>query len=230
MSEFWVKGLNRILESISKEDINDFVFVGGSALSYYLNHRLSEDIDLFTSNENLDTEKINKILNNMHKRGYYIEDVGAVFSSMHRKSLILGIKVEFVAYDRSFLNKEEKILMNNLKIAELNTLIGMKAYTLPQRKIPVIRDFYDIYVITKKYGIEKVIKEADYLFSNSFNKRIFFDCLIRAKDLLKENTIENHLAPIYNINKEEMSNFFKEEIKKYIIKTKESYTEAYILR
>jgi predicted nucleotidyltransferase component of viral defense system len=218
MTEFWAAGLNRVLEAISKEDVEGFIFVGGSALSYYLNHRISEDIDLFTPKESLNTENINKILDNMRKRGYYVEDSGVVFSSTHRKALILGVKVEFVAHDRTYLNKEQNILINNLKIAKLDTLIGMKAYALPQRTIPVIRDFYDIYAITKKYGLEKIIKEADYLYGSSFNKRIFFDCLIRAKELLKENTMEGHLKPVYDTSKEEMSDFFKKEIKNYIFK------------
>jgi hypothetical protein len=230
MTEFWVGGLERILESISRENINDFVFVGGSALAYYLNHRLSEDIDLFTHKESLNAEHINKILTNMRNRGYYIEDSGVVFSSTHRKALILGIKVEFVAYDAKIsLEKENTVLMNNLRIAKLDTLIGMKAYALPQRKIPVIRDFYDIYAITKKHGLEKITAEADKLYGGLFSKRVFFDCLIRAKELLKEDRIEGHLKPVYDISKEEMTEFFKNEIKNYInkmVKQRENFEKT----
>lgn len=38
--------------------LDDLVFVGGSALTVFLRHRLSEDLDFFTPSAALQTEKI----------------------------------------------------------------------------------------------------------------------------------------------------------------------------
>jgi hypothetical protein len=58
-----LKGLapstEKLLLKLSKfELLNDFAFVGGSALAIRLQHRLSEDIDLFTWNGLLDKENV----------------------------------------------------------------------------------------------------------------------------------------------------------------------------
>ena len=58
-----LKGLSpsteKLLLKLSKfELLNDFSFVGGSALAIRLQHRLSEDIDLFTWNRSLDKENV----------------------------------------------------------------------------------------------------------------------------------------------------------------------------
>ncbi len=43
-----------VLKKLGKTELlSDFTFVGGSALALYLNHRYSEDIDLFSWNEDI---------------------------------------------------------------------------------------------------------------------------------------------------------------------------------
>jgi predicted nucleotidyltransferase component of viral defense system len=38
--------------------MDDYTFVGGSALSCYLHHRMSEDLDFFTWHDTADIEKL----------------------------------------------------------------------------------------------------------------------------------------------------------------------------
>ena len=42
------------LDLSETEVVKNYTFVGGSALSVYLNHRKSEDIDLFTWNKEIE--------------------------------------------------------------------------------------------------------------------------------------------------------------------------------
>jgi hypothetical protein len=45
----WPPETEKLLKEFSEyKELNDFAFVGGSALSYYLKHRFSEDIDFFS--------------------------------------------------------------------------------------------------------------------------------------------------------------------------------------
>ena len=55
-----------LIELSHSEYMLDYTFVGGSALSCYLKHRLSEDLDFFTWNDTADIENLLPILNNDH--------------------------------------------------------------------------------------------------------------------------------------------------------------------
>jgi len=45
-----IENIQKLLNVFGKEDfINEFYFIGGSALSFYLNHRISYDIDLIST-------------------------------------------------------------------------------------------------------------------------------------------------------------------------------------
>ena len=214
-SLIWSEGTERVLDSLSKEPlIKNYVFVGGSALSYHIKHRLSEDIDLFSPSSALNNEEVNNIINNMAKIGYYVEDIGVPFSETHRKFHIIGIKVEFVASGRDFLNNEHTNLRNNLKVANLNTVAGMKAFTVTQRK--EIRDYYDNYVLSEKFGIDFLIKQAKELYGGQFSEKAFLSALITGDKVFKENYIEERLFPSFKISKEEMSSFFKIKVKEYL--------------
>ena len=223
----WPPETEKVLNIISQEDrISDYVFVGGSALSYYLNHRLSEDIDLASPNEFLARDgHIDKIMNNIFKKGFNVEE--SVESSAHSASkrifYVNDVKVEFWAsIENEFLTTEKTALKNNLNIANLDTLIGMKTAVIHRRE--VIRDYYDIYVITKEFGLDKAIKEATRLYNKKVDGREYFkfdetDFFKYAVDLkgVESESVNPELAPKYKVNKEQIENFLREEIKKYTI-------------
>lgn len=214
-SVIWPEGTERVLDSLSEESlIGDYVFVGGS---YYLKHRLSEDVGLFTHEESLKNENINAIMNSMVKKGYYIEDVGVPFSRTHRKFLVLGIKVEFAAVGRDFLANEKNILKNNLKIASIETITGMKAFTITQRK--ETRDLYDNYILAEKFGIEHLIQRAENLYGGLFSQKSFLSALVGANKIFQDDYIEERLSPKVKISKDEMCVSFKGKIEEYLKNT-----------
>jgi predicted nucleotidyltransferase component of viral defense system len=50
-------------EFFSESFASDFYLTGGTALSrFYLNHRLSDDIDLFTQNQKIDLSHVNSLV------------------------------------------------------------------------------------------------------------------------------------------------------------------------
>ncbi len=223
----WLPETEKVLNIISKEDrIKDYVFVGGSALSFYLNHRLSEDIDLASPNEFLKMDgHIDKIMSNIFNKGFNVEE--SVESSAHSASkrifYINDVKVEFWAsIENDFLSTERTSLKNNLNIANLNTLIGMKTAVIHRRE--VIRDYYDIYVITKEFGLEKAINGADRLYNKKVNGREYFkfdetDFFKYAVNLngVESESVDSELAPKYKINRGQIESFLREEIEKYTI-------------
>jgi hypothetical protein len=223
----WLPETEKVLNIISKEDrIKDYVFVGGSALSFYLNHRLSEDIDLASPNEFLKMDgHIDKIMSNIFNKGFNVEE--SVESSAHSASkrifYINDVKVEFWAsIENNFLSTERTSLKNNLNIANLDTLIGMKTAVIHHRE--VIRDYYDIYVITKEFGLEKAINEADRLYNKKvngleyfkFDETDFFKYAVNLKGVESEG-VDSELAPKYKVNRGQIESFLREEIEKYTI-------------
>lgn len=223
----WLPETEKVLNTLSaEENIEDYVFIGGSALSYYLNHRLSEDIDLANPDEFLKMDKhIDKMMNNLFKKGFDIEEgiESSASSASKRDFYINKVKVTFFASGEDFLKTEKKQLKGNLYIANLDTLIGMKTAVIHHRI--AIRDYYDLYTITKQFGLEKALKEAGRLYNKKIDNRTFFkfdetNFFKFAVDLtgIDREKIEPELNPKYNITKSEIQQFFEEQIKEYIEK------------
>jgi hypothetical protein len=225
----WLPETERVLNILSEEEkIKDYVFIGGSALSYYLNHRLSEDIDLACPDEFLKMDKhIDKIMERLREKGFTTDESAelSVNSASKRDFYVNNVKVTFFASGDDFLKNEKKLLNNNLYIANLDTLIGMKTAVIHHRI--VIRDYYDLYVIVKKFGLEKAINEASRLYNKKtvdgkecfiFNKTNFLKYAIDM-DSIKEDKMESMLNPKYDINKSDIQHFFEEKIKEYISQT-----------
>lgn len=211
----WFPETEKVLNILSKEEkLNGFIFVGGSALSYYLNHRLSEDIDLFCTDNVLKQKRIAEIMKRLYDKGYSIKQLDVEDPTIQNDYKIDNTKVTFFSWSLDFLKTEVVPFKGNLKIANIDLLIGMKAYAFGRRM--AFRDIYDLYVISKEIGFIKIIKNANRLFDGLFNQKIFIKQL---QDLsyLEENKIEEYLKPKYNITKKDIEKYFIEEIEKYIV-------------
>lgn len=216
----WPKNTEEILKILGKEEeIQDFILVGGSALSFYLKHRLSEDIDLFTAQDVLDENQIYKLLKKLKDKKIKIIPR---FSKFNKKNqpiqydyILDKTKVTFYAYEFDFISKKEnsEILFDNLKIAKLKILMAMKTTLLNYRG--KLRDYYDLYVLSKKFGLNKLIKETLKIQPLFYNEKLFLKQLTGLIDI-KENFLSSDLKPSYNISKAEIEEYFKKEIEKYL--------------
>ncbi len=154
-------------------------FVGGTALAYYLKHRVSEDIDIIGTAPLPHHQITNTIIS---LGGTKLKDANAMalrlaglFPDEHiLKFNLYGIKLEFFAAS-SPLQKEiiktaaaHPYQKGRLQIIDLQSIAKLKLIALLNRKKS--RDLYDFQIIlrknilTKKEIIEttsKVIKEID---------------------------------------------------------------------
>lgn len=150
-------------ELFKKQDIR---FVGGTALSYLINHRLSEDLD-FAMLE-LCKDEIEEM---MHSFGavktdhdatavdYALNEGGDLYD-YHLKYILDGVKVEFFVPPFNLYEKEvwideptSRYEQTNLQIASFKTIIYMKTMAFWNRK--KYRDLFDIYyVITHVDGYD----------------------------------------------------------------------------
>lgn len=150
-----------VLDFLSNDNLfadHDIRFVGGTALSYLLNHRLSEDLDFAMAS--LLTDEIE---NSMKKSGaikvehsqiakdYALND-GSELDNYHLKYLLDGVKIEFFSPRFNVLEKElwqseptTSYQSSHLQIASLKTIFYMKTQAFWNRK--KYRDIYDIYYL-----------------------------------------------------------------------------------
>lgn len=217
MSQVDLKGLksllpkteNVLLKLSHQPLLQDFTFVGGSALAVYLNHRKSEDIDLFTWNENLNLVEIQNMLTYIFKENFKLIN----FSKTQIDCLCEDVKVTFFANNWDAL-KNKTPLINNIAIANIDLLTGMKINTLFLRA--KFRDYYDLYVLnSEKFDIEIMFKVAQK-YVPSINLRLFQTALVFVDDL--EDDSIKHLSPKYKISKKKISLHFEREIKKWLKK------------
>ena len=131
---------------------NEFYFVGGTALSYFINHRVSEDIDI-VSPKILDYRKIIPFMISIGAKKVDDENImslrlaGLFPDEYILKFMLDSVKVEFffanrpiqkeILKDLSFTNYEN----SSLKILDLKLIVKLKLVALFQRD--KARDLFD---------------------------------------------------------------------------------------
>ncbi len=145
-----IRVLNKIKDSLIFQD--ELYFVGGTALSYYINHRISEDIDITTLNP-LDYKKIISTLISLGARKIEDENTTALrlaglFPDEYILKFILDdVKIEFFQANRPIQKKILKELSyvnydnSKLKILDLKSIAKLKIVALLQREKS--RDLFD---------------------------------------------------------------------------------------
>jgi predicted nucleotidyltransferase component of viral defense system len=140
------------LKLIADTDLaNHFYFGGGTALShFYLQHRLSEDLDFFSQIE-FDPQDITISLKSIQKKlGFESFDYQ---SSFNRNLYFLCfdngyiLKLECTYYPFEQVEQPKKI--DGLLVDSVIDIATNKLFTIAQK--PRGRDYFDLYFIIKKY-------------------------------------------------------------------------------
>ena len=168
------------LELIMNDDFflkHNFRFVGGTALSHIINHRLSEDLD-FTALE-LPCEEIEAFMNSYCAKKLdqdvtmedYVTNDGEDIENSYMKFMLNGVKVEFFTppfnlFEVLVWEKDKYSHYENskLKIASLDTIIYMKTMAFWNRK--KYRDLFDIYFMLSNNHISANNFIDNYLENN----------------------------------------------------------------
>ena len=202
----------RFLETVIKEPyiLKNYYFTGGTALSeFYLRHRISKDIDLFSERE-VHLPSIAKFVKKAAK------DLAA---AEIRQEQYLGLytfffkipgqedfKIDFNYYP--FLRIEKSKIWRGLAIDSLLDIAVNKIHTLYMK--PRAREYVDIYFIVQKtkYDINDLVKFA----------KIKFDWQIEplqlARRFLEVISATDYPEMLIPFNKKEIESFFLNEAKK----------------
>ncbi len=132
--------------------------VGGTALSLYLGHRMSVDIDLFTDAANYGKIDYNEIEQYLVDTFQYVSgDFGTVH--VFGKGYVVGkdkdnaVKVDIYYASESFV--QEAVESDGIRLASIEDIIAMKVDVVSRegRK----KDFWDLHELLDRYKIEQMI-------------------------------------------------------------------------
>lgn len=203
--DFLLPKTKQVLTELSQsETMEDYTFVGGSALSCYLHHRLSEDLDFFTWNTTVDTEKLLPIFNR--------EDLQIINRSAQQTDMLYkGVKITFFSNKWEELKISREPLSGYIHIASLELLAAMKVNTLFLRA--KYRDYYDLYCLVNKCFTIAGLYELSFSLLPGLTKRLFQIAFTFTDDIIDDNI--SHLSPSQLVSKKEIEAFFLKKIKEW---------------
>ncbi|OGG89734.1 hypothetical protein A3H55_02370 [Candidatus Kuenenbacteria bacterium RIFCSPLOWO2_02_FULL_42_16] len=202
----------KVLDLISKEDylVRKFYFTGGTPLSaFYLFHRLSEDIDLFSEQE-IHLPSIEKFVGKLKNKLRLVKIDYIKYLGLHSFYLFFSkqsyLKIDFNYYP--FPRVGKGIKYKNISVDSLYDIAVNKVRTISMK--PRARDFIDIYFIIQAEGwtLEKLIMDAKAKFD------WHIDPIQLGKQLIKANELKDYPRMFKKINHQEWQDFFLNEAKK----------------
>ena len=129
------------------EKIGGVYLAGGTALSLFLGHRVSIDLDFFTPHEFNETQLIKKLtsLPDFVQEG---NEQWTVWGKInHTKFSIFYYKYPLL---------EPTVSFENIQLASLPDIAAMKIHAIEDRGTR--RDFVDVYFLAKKYTLEEMLE------------------------------------------------------------------------
>lgn len=195
----------------NSEITKKFYWTGGTVLSeFYLHHRLSEDIDLFSENEEVDQEAI-EIFLKQNAPILKAKDIQrSQFLGLFSYQLIYtdkeSLKVDFNYYPFPRIEKGRKF--KNIEIDSIRDIAVNKIHTIATR--PRSRDFIDVYFITQKekYTLGQLLADAKVKFD------WHIDPLDLGSQLMKASDVKDYPRMLKKINHQEWQDFFLKEAAK----------------
>ncbi len=149
----------RLLDLVVAEPtlVRDYYWTGGTVLSeFYLQHRDSEDIDLFTENAEVKIDSITVFINQAAKKLGASEIKYTQFLGLHtfifEFSDYPSLKIDFNYYPFTPFEAGGKYKL--LKYDSVLDIAVNKIQTIATK--PRSRDFIDLYMIHRKYGYDLI--------------------------------------------------------------------------
>lgn len=185
--------------------LSRYSLVGGSALSLYLCHRKSEDLDFFTYGDTFDRREILSYIQRF-KTHEVLND-----NSDQLDLLLDGVKVTFFNAKWNFL---KPVQPSKLNIASLESIAAMKTNVLFLRA--KYRDYYDLYFLTKEVMEIKEIFICAQPVVSGLTFKLFSIALLYIDDIEDDNIA--HLDPKENLSKKDIRYFFEKQLQSIITK------------
>lgn len=168
-TEMW-----ELLQKLMKDEmLKDFNLVGGTALSLQIGHRLSIDIDLFTTKD----FDINEMLDHL-KKLYPLK-----VRDMDKNTLMIDIgnvKVDILSHKYDWQRPIQTV--EHVRLASLQDIGAMKLHAIFQSGTRV-KDFVDMYFLLDKHPLKDYLATYEKKYSSNAGLAIYsltyFDNIIK---------------------------------------------------
>lgn len=158
----------------------DHYLAGGTAVALHIGHRESIDFDLFTDSE----LKPGNIRSKMVKKNLKYDVIHEAYDQFH---LMTG-EVKLTFFNYPYRIPHEFKFEQVITLPGLIDLAAMKAFALGGRA--KWKDYVDLYFIIKEhFGIDEIGRQANILFGDSFNLKLFRQQLAWHEDIDYTETV-----------------------------------------
>lgn len=178
--EILAKPTRRLFETLSAQPwISQFYLAGGTALALQLGHRISVDLDFFTTNSFEESALVEKLasLGNLE-----------VFqkSNQSMTGSLNEVKCSFLRYGYPLLR--DRTEFHGIRIASIEDIACMKLDALSSRGTK--RDFVDVFMIARQIPLQEMIG----LFERKYAS-VHFNLLHLKKSLVYFDDAESDVMP-----------------------------------
>lgn len=205
------KGTKSVFDTLSKAPfINKYTLVGGTALSIQIKHRLSEDLDFIYDGEIINKTSIKRNIRKLFSEYRIIKE-----DENYQIDFIINCsKVTFFSKGAVLIHfnvKDYASQYKKMNIANPMIISTLKISAIAQRN--TIRDYYDLYYLSKYIlSLEEIIRQTKKLVPN-LSPITYSETLIYTKDI-SEDSIAGHLHAEEIVSKDEISNYFIDELRR----------------
>ena len=147
------------LEIFELKEFENFVLVGGTALSLQIGNRISIDIDLFSKNE-FDNKFLIQTLSNNFKLKVNNQFKNSLLTTIE------NIKVDIISHQYEWIVNPLKI--EGINVASLEDITAMKLEAISDNGTR-LKDFIDIAFLSSTFTLEQMLSffEKKYPYANS---------------------------------------------------------------
>lgn len=195
------------LAASNKQITKRFYLTGGTALAgFYLHHRLSQDLDFFCGNEEVNPRVIEPFLKSISSQLLITKMKRSQFLGLFSYELIYQssekLKVDFNYYP--FLRINRGLKFKDLEIDSLYDIAVNKLHTLFMK--PRSRDYLDLYFIMQKedFSLRRLILDAKAKFDWDIDRVNLASQFVRVRDL----QVQDFPKMLKPFDREKMNQFF----------------------
>ncbi len=197
----------KVLESLKEVfSRHKSVLAGGTALALQLGHRISYDLDFFTT-QDFQTESV---ISDIRSTGSAFQIITAEEGTLIAE--VGGIKISLLKYDYGFL--EKPIIYKKVRIAGLLDIASMKVIAISQRGTK--RDFVDLFVILQGIPFHKIAGHMTRRFGRERINPVHI-----GKSLVYFPDADSDPEPAYikkrNMDWEKIKSFFRGHVRQFVL-------------
>ena len=139
--------LGLLIELMQKSYLNGFNLVGGTSLSLQIGHRISIDLDMF-STDPFDTQELkSRLEDDFPAFQVLLESQNTLITTIN------NIKVDFIRFKYGFAYPV--LVENNIRLTNIKDIASMKLDAVTGRGKK--KDFFDLYFLLKQYSMNELL-------------------------------------------------------------------------